>query len=195
MKSAVLVGLLLAFASTIAHADESLDPGTRSADGPAVNRLNMRVGSSTSDSTGRPTICVDVRVWSGLGVESCGTGQGVIHDEPGTELAHFRGTWSLLSTTTSTGTGRIRGGLGWAELQVGVDHPGFHFGSPDQIERGSVAGPEATLQGQWMVPLGAGVEAIASFTAGVAVFASADELIVPEDNVQPFASVEIGVGW
>lgn len=195
MKSAVLVGLLLAFASTIAHADESLDPGTRSADGPAVNRLNMRVGSSTSDSTGRPTICVDVRVWSGLGVESCGTGQGVIHDEPGTELAHFRGTWSLLSTTTSTGTGRIRGGLGWAELQVGVDHPGFHFGSPDQIERGSVAGPEATLQGQWMVPLGAGVEAIASFTAGVAVFASADELIVPKDNVQPFASVEIGVGW
>lgn len=191
----LFVALGLAVGSPIAIADEAFEPGTRSAGGPAVNRINMRVGAATSDSTGRPTICLDVRVWSGLGVESCGTGQGVIHDEPGTELAHFRGTWSLLSTTTSSGTGRLRGGLGWAELQVGVDHPGFHFGSPDQIDRGSVAGPEATLQGQWMVPLGAGVEAIASFTAGVAVFASADELVVPKDNVQPFASVEIGVGW
>ena len=195
MRSAPIVGLTLALAASPAHADEALEPGVKSASGPAVNRINMRVGAATSDSTGRPTICLDVRIWSGLGVESCGTGQGVIHDEVGSELAHFRGTWSLLSKTTSTGTGRLRGGLGWAELQVGVDHPGFHFGSPDQVDRGSVAGPEATLQGQWMVPLGAGVEAIVSFTAGVAVFASADELITPKDNVQPFASVEIGVGW
>ncbi|NVB82192.1 MAG: hypothetical protein HOV81_27675 [Kofleriaceae bacterium] len=190
-----LAVLGLAIVPAIAHADESLEPGTSHGGGPTTNRINMRVGAATSDTTGRPTICLDVRVWSGLGVESCGTGQGVIHDEPGSELAHFRGTWSLLSKTTGTGTGRLRGGIGWAELQVGVDHPGFHFGSPDKDDRGSVAGPEATLQGQWMVPLGAGVEAIASFTAGVAVFASADELIVPKDNVQPFASVELGIGW
>ena len=180
----------------IAYADEPSDDGTAGDSAKRVtNRVNLRLGNATSDSTGRPTICVDVRIWSGLGVESCGTGQGVIHDEPGQELAHFRATWSVLEHATHTGTGRLRGGIGWAELQVGVDHPGFHFGEPDKTERGSVAGPEAAVQGQWLVPLGKGIEAIASLTAGVAVFANADKLITPQSNVQPFASVEIGVGW
>ncbi len=191
------IGLVVGVACTcgLARADEALEPGTGSGGGPTPNRINLRVGNATSDSTGRPTICVDVRIWSGLGVESCGTGQGIIHDEPGHELAHFRATWSILERATSSGTGRLRGGVGWAELQVGVDHPGFHFGEPDPSERGSVAGPEAALQGQWLVPLGAGVEAIASFTAGLAIFADADQLVVRQDNVQPFASVELGVGW
>jgi hypothetical protein len=178
----------------IASADEATEPGTSTAK-PTSNRVNLRLGSATSDSTGRPVICLDVRLWRGLGVESCGTGQGVIHDEPGEELAHFRATWSVLERAFSAGTTRIRGGVGWAELQVGVDHPGFHFGDPDTTERGSVAGPEAAVQGQLLVPLGKGIEAVASVTAGVAVFAEADKLIVPQSNTQPFASVEIGLGW
>jgi hypothetical protein len=158
------------------------------------NRINLRIGGATSDSTGRPTICVDVRVWSGLGVETCGTGQGVIHEEAGRQLAHFRATWALVERATPTGIGRLRGGVGWAELQVGVDRLGFQFGQPGP-EGVAVAGPEAALQGQWLVPLGKGIEAIASFTAGVAVFAAADQLVEPQRNVQPFASVEVGVGW
>jgi hypothetical protein len=190
-----LAVLACALVAGVTHAEpETYEPG--SAPAPVTtNRFNVRLGGATSDSTGRPTICVDVRVWSGLGVESCGTGQGVIHDEPGTELAHFRATWSLVEVATSTGTGRVRGGLGWAELQVGVDHLGFHFNDPDPTERGSVAGPEAAIQGQWLVPLGKGIEAIASFTAGLAVFAHADELVEPKSNAQPFASVEVGLGW
>lgn len=191
-----LLALALLTMPAIAHGDpEASEPGASDGGAPAANRFNVRLGNATSDSTGRPTICVDVRVFRGFGAESCGTGQGVIHDQPGTELAHFRGTWSFLEHTTSSGTGRLRGGLGWAELQVGVDHPGFHFGSPDATERGSVAGPEGSVQAQWLVPLGKGVEAIASLTAGVAVFAKANELIVPQSNVQPFVSGEIGVGW
>ncbi|HEU4611789.1 MAG TPA: hypothetical protein VFS15_06915 [Kofleriaceae bacterium] len=178
-----------------ARAEEAFEPGTGGGGEPTPNRINMRLGGATSDTTGRPTICVDVRIWSGLGVESCGTGQGVIHDEPGHELAHFRATWSVLEHATSSGTARLRGGIGWAELQVGVDHPGFHFGEPDPTERGSVAGPEAAVQGQWLVPLGKGVEAIASVTAGLALFADADQLILPQQNLQPFASFELGLGW
>jgi hypothetical protein len=179
----------------VAYADEATEPGTGSGGGVTPNRLNLRLGNATSDSTSRPVICVDVRLWRGLGIESCGTGQGVIHDQPGQELAHFRATWSVFERATHKGTGRLRGGLGWAELQVGVDHPGFKFGQPDSIDRGSVAGPEAAVQAQWLVPIGKGVEAIASFTAGVAMFANADKLIVPQSNVQPFVSGEIGVGW
>ena len=162
---------------------------------PAGNRINLRVGNATSDSTGRPTICVDVRIMRGFGAETCGTGQGVIHDQAGTELAHFRGTFSFRSRRTSTGTAKLRGGVGFAELQVGVDHPGFHFGEPDAVERGSVAGPEAVVQAQYLVPLGKGIEAIASLTAGVAVFANADKLVSPQSNTQPFVSGEIGFGW
>jgi hypothetical protein len=161
---------------------------------PVVNRFNLRLGGASSDTTGRPTICVDVSIVRGFGVESCGTGQGIIHDEPGAELAHFRATYSLLSHAWRKGTARVRGGIGWAELQVGVDHPGFRFGSPD-IERGSVAGPEASVQAQWLTPVARGVDAIASLTAGASVFADADQLVVPKSNVQPFVSVELGLGW
>jgi hypothetical protein len=191
---ATCVLVTVAALPAIARADrEALDPDTVSVR-PSTNRINLRVGNATSDSTGRPAICLDVAIVRGFGVESCGTGQGVIHQQEGSQLAHFRATFAFLTHTTSTGTGRLRAGIGWTELQVGVDRAGFRFGRPD-IERGSVAGPEAALQGQWLVPLGKGVEAIASFTAGAAVFAHATELIVPKNNVQPFASVEIGVGW
>jgi hypothetical protein len=181
----------------VADADEAVDDGAAQDDGRdrAENRVNLRLGGATTDDTGRPTICLDVRIWRGLGVESCGTGQAIIHNEAGKEMAHFRATWSVLEKPTSKGTARLRGGVGFAELQVGVDHPGFKFGEPDRVDRGSVAGPEASLQGQFLVPLAKGIEAVASFTAGVAVFAEADKLITPQNNVQPFVSLEIGVGW
>jgi len=175
------------------RADEALEPGTASA-AATSNRINLRLGGATTDSTGHPTICVDVRIVAGVGVESCGTGEGILYDGGGVEMAHFRGTFSFLERATERGTGRLRGGVGWAELQVGVDHPGFRFGSPDG-ERGSVAGPEAAMQGQWLVPLKGGVEAVISMTVGAAYFASAHELITPRDRLQPFASFEVGLGW
>jgi hypothetical protein len=110
-------------------------------------------------------------------------------------MAHFRGTWTLLTKHTGRGTGKLRAGAGFAELQVGVDHPGFHFGDPDQIDRGSVAGPEAVVQGQWLLPLARGVEMVASLTAGAAAFAKARELVTPQHPVQPFVSLELGLGW
>lgn len=177
--------------------DDRTDAGPASTEPvtPAKNRINLRLGAASTDSTGRPTICVDVSLVAGFAVETCGTGQGVIHDQAGTEMAHFRATYSILERATAKGTGRLRGGLGFAELQVGVDRPGFKFGAPDAAERGSVAGPEASLQGQWLMPLGAGVEAIASVTAGVALFAQADQLVIPQSNVQPFVAFEVGLGW
>ncbi len=198
---AVRTVLILAviFVARVGSADrESLDPhdGRGSGGGPpTTNRLNLRLGGATSDATGRPTICLDVAVIAGFGVESCGTGQAIIHDEPGREMAHFRATYTFLSRTTDRGVGKLRVGAGFAELQVGQDHPGFNFGSPDTTDRGSVAGPEAALQAQWLVPLGVGVEAVISGTVGVAAFAKADELVIPQSTVQPFVSFEVGVGW
>jgi len=193
-----LACLAVVLATTAAHAQpaEPIDGDPDDdAPRPASNRLNMRLGGATSDDTGRPTICLDVRIFAGFGVESCGTGQAIIHNEAGREMAHFRGTWTFLETTTSRGVGKLRAGAGFAELQVGQDHPGFKFGEPDKVDRGSVAGPEAMLQAQWLVPLAKGVEAVTSLTAGFAVFSEADKLVIPQDAVQPFVSFEIGVGW
>lgn len=177
-----------------ARADEAEEPGGRTVR-PTGNRINLRAGTATTDSVGRPTICLDVRVVGRIGIEACGTGQGVLHDEAGGEMAHFRATWTLVERVTARGVGKLRAGAGFAELQVGEDHPGFRFGAPDRIDRGSVAGPEAALQGQWLVPLASGLEAVASLTAGVAAFAGADELVEPRRAVQPFVSLELGVGW
>src|SRR5690242_10181655 len=126
-RRAVRALLSLLFVASPAFAQSDDGPATNTAASPTTNRINLRLGAASSDSTGRPTICLDVSVLRGFGVESCGTGQGIIHDQAGTELAHFRATYTLLTHATASGTGRLRGGIGWAELQVGVDHPGFHF--------------------------------------------------------------------
>jgi len=185
----------VALAAGPAHADgESTEPGAGERAPPVTNRINLRVGAATSDRNGRPTICMDARIFRGFGVESCGTGQAILHNDPGREMAHFRGTWTLLTRYTDRGTAKLRAGAGFAELQVGVDNLGFRFGSPD-ADRGSISGPEAVVQGQWLLPLARGVEAIASLTAGAAAFASADELATPQRTVQPFVSFELGLGW
>jgi hypothetical protein len=174
---------------------DGASPAERAGSDPARNRINLRIGSATTDRNGRPTLCADVRVVGRLAVEACGTGQALLHNEPGREMAHFRATWTLVQRATDRGTGKLRAGAGFAELQVGVDRPGFDFGSPDPDARGAVAGPEALVQGQWLVPLARGIEAVASLTAGAAAFAGAGELAEPQRTVQPFVSLELGLGW
>ena len=194
----VLVGILLIIATSahapLAHADESLDPNAPAENAPPVtNRINLRIGGASTDHTGHPVICLDVRIVFGIGVESCGTGQSIIHNDPGREMAHFRGTWTALQTFTSKGTGKLRVGAGFAELQVGQDQIGLQL-DPTKGNQ-SVTGPEAAVQGQWLVPLGKGVELVTSFTAGLAYFSSADKLEDPQRSTQPFVSAEFGIGW
>jgi hypothetical protein len=74
----------------------------------------------------------------------------------------------------------------WAHAEPSHDEPAAATGTPAE---------NRINLGQWLVPLGKGVEAIASFTAGLALFAEADKLVVPQSNVQPFVSAEIGFGW
>lgn len=180
----------------IARAQAPADDGGRApGDHPPVeNRLNLRVGAATTDRNGHPTICMDVRVYMGFGVESCGTGQAVLHNDPGAEMAHFRATYTVLEGNLWKGTGHVRGGLGFAEMQVGIDHPGFVFGSPDS-DKGSVSGPEASLSAQWLAPMYKDVDFVVTGTAGLAYFAHAGELVETRSDLQPFVSVEAGLGW
>ncbi len=196
MKRALLAIATLGGLPAVASADEpaddgGLDPGTHP---PITNRLNLRVGTASTDSTGYPTICLDVRVAWRIGVESCGTGQALLHNEPGNEMAHFRVNYSIIDRSLWKGTLHARGGVGFAEMQLGKDNPGFQFGSPDQ-DRGSVAGPEAALSAQWLLPMYKKLDFVVTGTAGLAYFTGAPELATSKSELQSFVSVEAGVGW
>ena len=188
-----VVAVLVVVAPAAATADDALAP-TAAPRFDVPTRISLRIGGATSDDVGMPVVCVDVRLVAGLGVESCGTGAELWQHQDGRQMAHLRATWLLHEGALLGGRGRMRPGLGLAELQVGADTPGLDFGTPTG-DRVAVAGPEATLQGQYVLPLGRGLEALATATLGAAWFAHAGELIAPQRTTQPFASIEIGVGW
>lgn len=158
------------------------------------NRINLRAGVASTDRNGRPTICLDVRIAFEIGLESCGTGSGVWGDSNGVEMAHFRASYAFVRRQLEHGAVRVRGGAGLAELQVGVDRPGLSLGGPE-AGRGAVTGPEMSLSAQLLLPAYKGFDFVVTGTAGVATFRHADQLVVRQGSVQPFISVEAGIGW
>jgi hypothetical protein len=187
--------LVLLVLATPAQARAQAD-GTPGAEAPppVANRLNLRVGGASTDHNGVPTLCLEITVVARATVEACGTGSGILHGEPGGEMAHFRAEWRLLQVAAGAGTGQVQLGAGFAELEVGDDRPGFQFGSPG-ADQAAVAGPEAALSVGWMRGVGRGFDLIANATVGAAYFDGAPELAVPRERWQPFASIEVGVGW
>lgn len=194
----LVLGSLLGPAAAWAQAPDQpsdLDGGRAASDHPPiVNRINLRVGAASTDQTGYPTICMDVRIVAGFGVEACGTGEQLIHNDPGQEMSHYRVHYALLSRTLWKGTLNARGGVGFAEMQVGKDNPGFVFGGVD-ADRGSVSGPETAVSAQWLLPLYRQVDFVITGTAGLAYFAHADQLATTKSDLQSFASIEAGIGW
>lgn len=193
----VACALALIAVPTLARADEPVDDGSAkdpSDHPPIFNRLNFRVGFASSDLNGRPTLCLDVNVVYGFGVEACGTGAQLLHNEAAQEMSHYRINYTLVERNLWKGTLHARGGLGFAEMQVGVDDPGFTFGGTNR-DRGSTAGPEAAVSAQWLVPMYKGFDFVVTGTAGLAYFAHADELAATKSDLQSFASIEAGIGW
>ena len=181
----------------VARADEPTDDGVGgdpSNHPPIFNRLNFRVGFASSDLNGHPTICLDVNVAFGFGVESCGTGAQLLHDDPGQEMSHYRINYTMLETNLWKGTLHTRGGLGFSEMQVGKDDPGFVFGGTNR-DKGSTSGPEAAFSAQWLLPMYKGLDFVVTGTAGLAYFAHAEDLATTKSDVQGFASIEAGIGW
>ena len=160
-----------------------------------VNHVNLRGGAGSSSESGRPVICMQVSATSSFSFESCGTGTGFLHNDPTPEIAHFRMKWATNRWDIDSGLIELQAGLGFAELQVGEDSPGFNFGSPDDLESVSTAGPEASMSLQWLYPLDMGIELIGDATIGAAWFEHAPELIRPRDKLAPFGEISAGVGW
>jgi hypothetical protein len=63
---------------------------------------------------------------------------------------------------------------------------------PGSVE---AVGPEASLSLQWLRPIGGGWEFLVNTSAGVAWIPGAGDLAEAQSTVQPFVSLELGVGW
>ncbi|MBK9030125.1 MAG: hypothetical protein IPL61_02100 [Myxococcales bacterium] len=189
---AVVCLIVLSAGPALADDDRGGPPPPVAPDPPY--RLNLRIGGASTDRNGMPTVCGEVRVWGGLGVESCGTGAQAWHDRGGTEMMHVRSTFEVARVAAGGGRLGLRAGVGFAELSVAPDQLGFQFGDPDATGA-SAAGPEASISAQWTRALAGEVEALATFTIGGAYLDGAPQLVLPRERLQPFASLEVGVGW
>jgi hypothetical protein len=160
------------------------------------NYVNLRLGPSLTQEqmVDRPNICMEVAPIRLMSVEACGTGSGFLHTDPAPEFAHFRTNWHLTDWRAGEGWLRPRLGVGFTELQVGEDAPGFHFTSagPNGVE---TAGPEATVSVQYLRNVGGGLQFVGELHAGFAWLPHAPALVTPMSAAQSFAGFTIGVGF
>lgn len=201
LRISIHAALVLALTAGVARAQPAGDApdiddagDTAEAARRAANRVNLRLGTASTDDTGRPTICLEIKALGPVSVEGCGTGSGFLHSASGGELAHFRAKARIYQRAARGGLMRVQAGLGLAELQLDADQPGFEFGAPTgrKIE---AAGPEAAMSVQWLRPLARGWELVMGTSAGAAWIPHAGELAEPQGTLQPFVSFEAGMGW
>jgi hypothetical protein len=159
------------------------------------NYMNLRAGAVAAHTSSgrRPNICLEASPIAPLALETCGTGNGFLHEDPEPEMAHFRGHWRLADWRWNDAWIHPRIGAGFAEIQMGADESGFHFTSaPNGVE---TAGPEALASVQMVYGIPAGFEMIAELHAGAAYFEHAAKLSTPMAKTQPFGGFTVGVGW
>jgi hypothetical protein len=160
----------------------------------ARNYFHMRVGGSSGNHTAKPEVCAEVAPHERLSFQACGTGAGIWHRDPAPQLAHFRADVHLTAFRALGGVLKPLFGLGFAELQVGTDDPGFQFKGtgPRRVE---TSGPETALSLRYVRPLDRNFELIGDAHVGAAWLAHAPELAVPQSKFQPFLSIGVGVGF
>jgi hypothetical protein len=192
IASILVVVALLAPASSFA---QDPAPGT---DGevkdPPRTYFNLRMGAATTSSSGRPEICVEGAPTDYISIEACGTGSGILHDDPSPEVAHFRVPITPFRLALGDSALAFRISPGFAELQVGRDTPGFDFSGTGEANV-ETAGPELSTSLQWSVPLAYDVEFLMNLDVGLAWFPYAEELSAPMPVWQPFLGLNAGIGF
>jgi len=158
------------------------------------NYVNLRGGASSGNQNGRPEICLEAGPSELISIEGCGTGSGFLHNDPATAMTHFRTKIHLKSWKTRFGWLQSQAGIGFAELQLGADEPGFMFTSTGS--RGiETAGPEAGISVRALMPTKAGVEFLAELNFSTAWMPHAGALSTPASVIQPTTAFTLGIGF
>ena len=155
---------------------------------------NLRIGGALGAGDGRPEICGEFAPLAMLSLEACGTGAGILHDEPVDQSMHVRAKLRLIRFTLGDLLLEPLVGAGMIELQLGEDDPGFRFG--DAGPRGvETAGLEVMGGIRALFALGAGFELVGELSGGVGYTPHAPELIRPMPQVPAFGSLTVGIGF
>jgi hypothetical protein len=158
--------------------------------------FEMRIGADRVDPT-HPFLCAEGTPLAFLSIEACGTGSGVIHNDPAPDMAHFRARGRVLGTASGRGTVDWLVGAGWTEVQSTIDEPGFKFGQPQSPEQVEAAGPEVSTSAKaryWFDP-GARTYLSGDFNVGVATIPGAPQVMGAPSPVVPFAALTLGLGF
>ena len=147
----IIVGLVLCLVASVDLYAQSFEVQTKSRwfeNTPKRNYANLRVGASSANTNQRPTLCREVEPVLAWSIEACGTGQGFLHDEPGKELAHFRAKWRGGDWQWREAYFGVGPAIGFVELQVGDDEPGFDFRNTND-QRTAAAGCRPSPASAW----------------------------------------------
>lgn len=155
--------------------------------------VNFRGGLATTNEAGVPEVCLEGAPFKFLTLETCGTGAGIWRDNSGTQMAHLRVELQPYRFVLAGVALDPQVGVGFAELQVGEDDPGFRFA--DASGKFDTSGPELSLSLQAKIPFRFDLELIGELSSGVAYFPNAPDLAIPKDELQPFAGVSLGLGF
>lgn len=159
---------------------------------PIRDYVNLRAGVSTGSS--RLEMCLEISPLAALSVEACGTGSEFLAHARSPELAHYRAKYTLTQWKTEVGWLQPRVGLGFTELQVDEDDPGFQFFGVGP--RGAeTAGPEASLGIRGLYPLGSYFELVGELSFSMAWLKYAPQLATPQPRLQPAVSFTLGAGF
>lgn len=171
-----------------------------SLDAPPTHWLNVRLGASSSSALLefaieiQPLSFLGDHFIAGLSFEARGAGNGFLQRSPDPEVTHFLLKQRLASWRAGAIWLEPQIGIGFAELQIGDDAPGFHFGGvgPKGVE---TAGPEGIVQLRMLYPISDDFELVGEVHLALAYFAHAPELVRPMPKLRPEIGVSLGLGF
>jgi hypothetical protein len=162
---------------------------------PSTSRVEFRLGAAADAAGAGLEMCLQLSPIKRVAIEGCGTGAGFLFahaDRP--EIAHFR---ARVFGRTFAGLGgwlEPVAHVGFAELEIGEDAPGFVFDGVG-ADGNETAGPEAGLALRWRRALAGVFSWQAELNANLAYFAYADRLVEAQPLWLPSLSLTVGVGW
>jgi hypothetical protein len=157
--------------------------------------ITAGVGGSLSSENLTLTACIEALFVGRFSAQVCGSGRGLLLDKRDTapELTHYRVRLRLARAS--------RGRLwlmpivqaGMSELRVGAIDAGYlpGRGSARQL----AAGPGLGVALQLLWPLGKGLELVGDIHLEAAWIPRADELVLPQETLQPSLGATIGIGF
>lgn len=157
--------------------------------------LEVRGGLDASTMGPHPVICAEVSPHKYVAVEACGTGAGFLYPSAQDEMAHFRAEASVPVLDQGRTDLTLQVGIGFAEIQVGEDTPGFLFGPAQSADQRAGAGAEASGSLKARAWVHERVYLTGELSGGAACIPSAPTVLESSGPVVPFGMLTVGAGF